>query len=135
MKIKWSDSVLFLIPILIAVITLFNIFDNQANSMALIIVDGEQVKTIDLSKADNDTIDLKLKFQNIIEIKDGKVGISHSNCPDKICQKSGFISKFGQVIICVPSKLVIKIIGKSKFDVISGCIPISYLTIDKSLTL
>lgn len=44
-------------------------------------------------------------------IKNGKVQVLTSNCPDKICIESGSIEFSGQTIVCLPNKVVIKIIG------------------------
>ena len=57
----------------------------------------------------------------LIRIKDKKVRVIHSQCPQKICVKTGWISKSGEFIICVPNKIVIKIDGEKQdhFDVIT----------------
>lgn len=46
----------------------------------------------------------------VIVIKDGFVFVESSNCRDKICIKTGKISKPGQIIVCVPARLTVKII-------------------------
>lgn len=119
MKIKWCDIILFLVPIIIAIVSFFIIFNHQTKPVANIIIDGKLYKSIDLSNTTNQTIDLNLKYNNVIEIKDGKIRILNTDCPDKVCKNTGFINKAGQVIVCVPSKLIIKIEGKAEFDVVS----------------
>ena len=47
-----------------------------------------------------------------VEIIRHKVHIIQSNCPDKICIKTGFISKPGQVIICSPNQVIVRIFRK-----------------------
>lgn len=49
----------------------------------------------------------------LIEIKDKNVRVIESSCPDKICAKTGWISKPGENIICLPSRIVIEIAGNS----------------------
>lgn len=51
-------------------------------------------------------------------IKNGKVQVLTSNCPDKICIESGSIELSGQTIICLPNQVVIKIISDD--DTIDG---------------
>jgi len=51
---------------------------------------------------------------NVIEINKAQVKITDANCPDKICVKAHAISKPGEVLICLPHKLVVKIIGEGK---------------------
>ncbi len=73
---------------------------------AVITVNSEIVKEIDLQAAENKTF----QIENItIEIKDSKIRVLSSDCPDKICMHKGFISHTGESIICMPNKLIIEI--------------------------
>jgi hypothetical protein len=47
-----------------------------------------------------------------IEFKDGKVGVRRAECPNKICVRTGWRSLAGESIICVPNKVVIRILGE-----------------------
>lgn len=47
------------------------------------------------------------KGESIIEIKDGKVRIADSVCPNKTCVKCGFVSS-GK-IICLPNKVFVSV--------------------------
>ena len=49
--------------------------------------------------------------KNILVIKDGKAYMSHADCPDKTCVRTGGISKTGEQIICLPNRVYISIIG------------------------
>jgi len=60
-----------------------------------------------------------ISFKNdsiLIEIKDKKVRVKESDCPDKLCVKKGWIDKIDQFIICMPNKLEVKLIGKEELD-------------------
>ncbi|MBN1352496.1 NusG domain II-containing protein [candidate division KSB1 bacterium] len=50
--------------------------------------------------------------KSVIQIQDGAVSVQTSDCPQKICVKSGAIQKCGQLIVCVPNKIIIKIEGE-----------------------
>ncbi|MCR4422039.1 MAG: NusG domain II-containing protein [Spirochaetales bacterium] len=66
--------------------------------------------------------DREIRFKNdriIVEIKDKKVRVKESDCPDKLCMKRGWIDKPGQFIICMPNKLIVKVIGKEEYDSIT----------------
>lgn len=56
---------------------------------------------------------------NVIEYKDNKVSIIEADCKDQICIKDGEISKNGEIIVCLPNKLMIEIVG-SKEVLIDG---------------
>ena len=46
---------------------------------------------------------------NKVEIKGEKIAMVAANCQDQICVHSGWISKAGQTIVCLPHKLLIEI--------------------------
>ncbi|MBM7582530.1 hypothetical protein JOD02_001387 [Caldicoprobacter guelmensis] len=48
---------------------------------------------------------------NVVLITYEGVRIKEANCPDQICVKSGFIRFSGQAIVCLPHKVVVKIIS------------------------
>ena len=45
------------------------------------------------------------------EVKNGKIRLTHATCPDKICEKTGYIGSSGQSIICVPNKITVTVAG------------------------
>ena len=60
---------------------------------------------------------------NTIEICGGSVRMMEADCPDKICVKTGSISRSGQSIVCAPHKVVVTVIGKNdnrNYDVITN---------------
>lgn len=78
---------------------------------AEITLEGKFYKRIPLSEhRGEDEIEIKTKYgYNIIKVSNQSIGIIDSDCKDKICIKTGFISKQGQSIICLPHKLMIEI--------------------------
>ncbi|MBQ2840351.1 MAG: NusG domain II-containing protein [Oscillospiraceae bacterium] len=55
-----------------------------------------------------------------IKIEGGKAYVADSDCPDKVCIKTGEISQRGEAIICIPNRVNIKISGDMGFDAIVG---------------
>ena len=84
------------------------------DSIAIIEINGTEYGKYDLKTANNKTLELKVSENavSIVEFKDGKVRIKEAQCPDKVCVKTGWISKPGEVIVCLPYKIVIKISGE-----------------------
>lgn len=55
------------------------------------------------------------------EVKDGKIRLTKASCPDKICEKTGYIGSSGQSIICVPNKITVAVVGSDEsIDVTVG---------------
>lgn len=55
--------------------------------------------------------------QIIVQADDGKIWIHQVSCPDQLCKKMGKIGQAGQVIVCVPNELVIRIRGESSLQI------------------
>lgn len=53
-----------------------------------------------------------------VVFENGKVYVKNSDCPLKICEKTGKVGPNG-VIVCIPNKVVVKFVGKSKVDVMT----------------
>jgi hypothetical protein len=47
-----------------------------------------------------------------IVVKNSKICVSETSCPLKICKKTGWIDTPGEMIICVPNRLIIRIEGE-----------------------
>ena len=46
-----------------------------------------------------------------VEIKDGNARVLSADCPDRVCVHTGTIRKAGDVIVCAPAHVVIRILG------------------------
>ena len=54
---------------------------------------------------------------NILEINSDGARMLDSSCPDKTDIKMGKVTKPGQIILCIPNKVAVKITGKGKLNV------------------
>lgn len=82
---------------------------------ARISIDGEPVKTLDLRS------DSRHSFGNLkVQIKDNAICVVDSDCADKVCVNTGWISKPGQSCVCLPNRISIEIIGQSDVDAVAG---------------
>ncbi|MCL4417561.1 MAG: NusG domain II-containing protein, partial [Actinobacteria bacterium] len=61
--------------------------------------------------------------ETVIIVRDSRVRVTESPCPDKWCSESGWIDKGGESIICLPNKVVVSIKSgsgsKEKVDAIT----------------
>lgn len=46
-----------------------------------------------------------------IELRNGRARILSSPCPLKLCQKAGWIGASGEMIVCLPNEVVVRIPG------------------------
>jgi len=50
---------------------------------------------------------------SIIEVDKNRVRVVSSPCPDKDCMRQGWASKPGQMLVCLPNRVVVKIVNQS----------------------
>lgn len=108
LKLFKPGDVIFGLLIIVLTYLLFFWFKpvSNKNNIALVQINDNVHYEINLDK---DQI-IKLKEFNPeveIEVKNNAIRISRNDCEKKICMKMGFISKPGQMIVCVPKKILI----------------------------
>ena len=111
-----GDKILIVVVIIINVISLWlvkNVAFNHEDKYISVQVNGEEIKRITFDKnIVGKQIPIKTEYgYNLIEIGDEKVRVIEADCPDKLDVKQGYISRVGEVIVCLPNKLVIEIKG------------------------
>lgn len=81
-------------------------------------VDGELYASYDMNKIDGvKTVDVNGK--NTVEITKDYARAVYADCPDKLDVRRGKITKAGQIIVCLPNKMTVRIIGEKVYDDIS----------------
>ena len=108
------DIVLVVILLALIVLTLVFVFTPEKGEKAEIYLDGEKVMTLSLD------VDREIVLEHMtIIVEKGAIRVSDADCPDKICKARGTISKAGQSIVCVPNRIVIKVVGKGEVEAIT----------------
>ncbi len=98
------------------------VFSLESASSVQITVDGELYGEYKFSQiTDEKIIDVNTEFgRNTVIIDKGGAYVSYADCPDKVDVYSGRITNPGQIIICVPNRLSVQILGdKSDVDVVA----------------
>ncbi len=106
-----ADKLLFLALITASVAGIF--FSREAlpqGADVLIEVEGKPQYTLPRDK--DRIVSVPGPFGNtVVEIKDGKVRVREAHCPNRLCEKQGWISK--GAIVCMPNHIVITVGGKT----------------------
>lgn len=114
-----KDVILILVLLLIAgAVALYGHFSDKGQT-ATVISDGETVTVIDLKSAEDETFTVN---GTVIEVKDGKIAFTDSDCGDKTCVRTGTLENSGDAAACVPNRVVIRISGEktdSDVDIIA----------------
>ena len=77
-------------------------------------IDGVVVEELDLSKDMEIVIKGYQGGTNTLVIENGQAYIADATCPDKICIYQGKISRSGEMIICLPNRMIAKIVGQEE---------------------
>lgn len=87
---------------------------------AVVTSDGQEVARYALSE--DRTVTLGGEKYNVLQISDGAASILEANCGDHTCVRTGAISREGEMIVCLPHRLMIRIEGgeASEFDAVVG---------------
>lgn len=92
----------------------YSLYHKGDSEYVQIVYNSQVIKELSLYEDTEYTPDINNNI--IIEIKDNKVHFKHSDCPDKICMKTGWLSKAGQTAVCLPNKLSVVIKADEKKD-------------------
>lgn len=111
---KRQDLILIGSLLLIGIVLLagYRLWYHDSGGSVEITIDGEQYQTLSLSK--NTTIKLPAENgSNILTIRDGVADMTEADCPDQLCVKQKAISHTGETLVCLPHKIVVKVINNT----------------------
>ena len=110
MKLFKRSDIVFTAVIVAAALVIWGLLSAAPlGERAIVMLDGEQIASLPL---DEDTVYIvRGKYTNVLEVRDGEIFVVETDCPNKICQKEGAISKAGQSIVCAPNRMTVTIAG------------------------
>ena len=118
-KKRRHDAVLGLVLLVIAA-ALFTV-EVIGNKTVVISIDGEKKSEYPLKEDGVYLLEGSHLGTNKLVIKDSEAYIEEASCPDKQCVKQGKISKAGEMLVCLPNRVVIKIVDANEEEpVIDG---------------
>lgn len=110
---KKTDIIIVSVIILVGII-IWLVYNNtlSKNSVkAEIYYKSQLVETVDLSKGVDKTFSIPQDPQVVFHIdKEGNICFETSDCPDKICVKTGKLNKAGETAACLPNEIILKIV-------------------------
>ena len=116
---KKGDKIVLVSIIVISLVLFFltgQTLREAQNKYVSVQISGREVQKISLKK-EKELREYKLKTRlgtNKVLVKDGKVWVQESNCPDQICVHMAPIEKVGETIICLPHEFLVEIKADKK---------------------
>ena len=120
---KKGDKLLFIVVIVVLLVSSIGIYAyklafKDKDKIAVIKENGKVIETINLSSLkETQKFDIKNgEHINTIVAENNRIRMIESDCPDKVCIKTGWISQAGESIVCLPNKIIISIEGGKTTD-------------------
>lgn len=87
---------------------------NYNNLYAEILINNELFKKYTLGYGLDETVVVESSYgRNVIHIDHDHAYMQESDCPDQICVQMSKISEPGEIIVCLPHRLIIIVTGES----------------------
>lgn len=118
-EIKKGDVVLIIFLCLLCVFLFaLPLFSADKAAVAAVWHNGEKIEEIDLFAVHES---YKITVGGcVLLVEEGGIRFSDADCPDKLCVRSGRLSKNGDTAACVPNKVVVVIEnGEKSFDAVA----------------
>lgn len=125
---KKGDKITFIILLITVLASLgaasiYKFAIKGSEKIAVIKREGKVLKTIDLNKVvepQEFTLKTDKEHYNTILVEHNSISIKDADCPHEECVKSGAISQPGEMIVCLPYKLIINIEGQTQTGIDGG---------------
>ena len=114
---KKADLVLFVLLLLLGAASVLAVqLLAGASDAAVVTVNGETYGTYPLSQDREIRVETEYG-SNVLTIRSGAVSVTESDCPNHDCEGFAPISRSGQVIMCLPHRLVVTVSGSEEPEV------------------
>ncbi|NLD48212.1 MAG: NusG domain II-containing protein [Clostridiaceae bacterium] len=58
-------------------------------------------------------IDVSSEYKEVIIVERGRIRFKEADCPDRVCVKTGWLTSKGDMAVCLPNRVMVKIEGES----------------------
>ncbi len=114
MKFAKKSDILIILIILISGGVLWTVYNSSFSkkpAKAEIYYKSQLIETVDLVKGKDKTFSIPQSDHVVFHLSaDGRIRFEESDCPDKICIKTGWLDKVGQTAACLPNEVFLKIV-------------------------
>ena len=118
---KTADLILVGGLLVVAAVLFFFLHSRPNDGRAVEVqVDGATVATLPLDIDTTFVINGADGGHNTLVIADGKASVTEATCPDGVCVRHRAIERAGQSIICLPNKVVVRVVGEPTVDAEAG---------------
>lgn len=112
-KLRLGDFVICAVVLCLAgLFTMPFLFRSSDYLVCEIKQDNRVIETIRLTEGYRDTVTLTRDgITNVIEISGTEVRFARSSCHDQVCVRTGKLTRAGQMAVCLPTRVSVRILG------------------------
>lgn len=118
-KLKWGDFVIIgvVLALAAAIAAVLALGTSGDRLYAEVWQDNALVERVELIDSTDRTIDLG--GHNVIVLSGRTAAMQSADCRDQVCVRTGTLTRAGQVAVCLPNRVVLRITGEtSEIDAI-----------------
>jgi hypothetical protein len=114
---RFADGVLLAFLLTLTILSL-KLIPSGVEGSSLTVKTSDTVYEISLEDEAVHTIEGPLGEAALV-VRDGEATLRNAPCPLKICEAMGPISRSGEVILCLPNRIYIRVVGREEVDAVS----------------
>lgn len=112
-RLKWGDFIIIGAVLLLAAALTALMAQNTAGGRlyAEVWQNDVLVERVALTEETDRTIDLD--GHNVIVLAGKTARVESADCHDQVCVRTGTLTRAGQVAVCLPNRVVLKLVGET----------------------
>lgn len=112
-RLKWGDFVIIAVVLLLAaaLTAWFALGTSDGQLYAEVWQDDVLVERVKLTDETDREIDLD--GHNVIVLAGKTARMESADCHDQVCVRTGTLTRAGQVAVCLPNRVILKIVGET----------------------
>lgn len=118
-RLKWGDFVIIAVVLLLAaaLTAVLALGTTDGQLYAEVWQDDVLVERVKLTDETDRTINLD--GHNVIVLTGKTARMESADCHDQVCVRTGTLTRAGQVAVCLPNRVILKVVGEtSEIDAI-----------------
>jgi hypothetical protein len=115
-KKRLIADLLLLLFLLLLSFTLFLLLNKGEDGKCAELTVGGVSTTLYLGEDQAHTVEGKNGITLVVRVENGEIFVESATCKDKLCQHRGRLKKSGDVAVCLPAEVSIRVLGESEVD-------------------
>lgn len=112
LRFQKGDLIVLAAILLLAILTATAFLSGGGGQKAQLFVYQNGILIEKISLEEDKTLAIGGNYLNLVAVRSGRVAIIRSSCPGGDCVRSGWISRAGRSVVCLPNCVELRIVAK-----------------------